>query len=91
MSASSETDTVESTVVLPAHLHARPAGRLAKAAARYQASVELVYEGKVANATGILGVMALGATRGTSITVRAQGADSRQAVDELTELLRGTD
>jgi phosphotransferase system HPr (HPr) family protein len=80
-------DTAEATVVLPAHLHARPAGTLARTAARFLSTIELTHNGKSANPTGILAVMALGATAGTSITIRAHGTDAHHAVTELTKLL----
>ncbi|GAA4447012.1 HPr family phosphocarrier protein [Phytohabitans houttuyneae] len=82
MSASSE-----AAVVLPAHLHARPAGQVVQAAARFQAQVEIEYAGKVANARGVLAVMALGATAGTTVTLRATGPDAAEAVDAVAAVL----
>lgn len=81
-------DTAEATVVLAAHLHARPAGRLARVAARFRSSLQIEYRDKTANATGILAVMSLGATAGTTVTVRAHGEDAPHAVEELAALLR---
>lgn len=82
MSASSE-----AAVVLPAHLHARPAGQVVQVAARFEAQVEIEYAGKVANARGVLGVMALGATAGTTVTLRATGPDAAEAVDAVAAVL----
>jgi phosphotransferase system HPr (HPr) family protein len=99
MSSSSESTTtptttqihegpvVESPVVLPAHLHARPAGRLARAAAGFASAVQLEYAGRRVNPTGVLAVMGLGATAGSTVTVRAQGPDAEQAVATLVEIL----
>jgi phosphocarrier protein HPr len=84
-------DIAETTVVLPTHLHARPAGTLARAAARFDSTIELAYQDKTANPTGILAVMGLGATAGTTITVRAHGTDAETAITELAELLRTID
>ena len=84
-------DTAEATVVLPAHLHARPAGTLAKAAARFQSTIEIAHDGKSANPTGILAILGLGATAGTTITIRAHGTDAQHAVTELTDLLATID
>jgi phosphotransferase system HPr (HPr) family protein len=69
MSASSET-----TVVLPVALHARPAGKVVQAAARFEAQVEIEYRDRVVNARGVLGLMGLGATAGAAVTLRATGA-----------------
>ncbi|GAB2859972.1 HPr family phosphocarrier protein [Lentzea nigeriaca] len=84
-------DTAEADVVLPAHLHARPAGRLAKAAGQLSCRLEISHEGKTVDAAGILAVMGLGATAGTTITVRAHGEGAHAAVTEICELLRTID
>jgi phosphotransferase system HPr (HPr) family protein len=74
-------------VVLPAHLHARPAGRLAQAAARFSSSVELEHAGRTVNPAGILAVMGLGAVAGTTVTIRASGEDADDAAAALAEIL----
>jgi phosphotransferase system HPr (HPr) family protein len=78
-------------VVLPAHLHARPAGQVVQAAARFQADVEIEYDGKVANARGVLAVMALGATAGATVTLRATGPDAAEALDAVAAVLSGAE
>jgi phosphotransferase system HPr (HPr) family protein len=84
-------DVAETDVVLPAHLHARPAGRLAKAAAQLRCRMEISHEGRTVDATGILAVMGLGATAGTTVTVRAHGDGATDAVAEICQLLRTID
>ncbi|WP_309112023.1 HPr family phosphocarrier protein [Saccharothrix sp.] len=93
MPPSSDTSrhTAETEVVLPAHLHARPAGRLARAAARLGCGLEISHEGRTVDATGILAVMGLGATAGTTVTVRAHGDGARDAVAEISRLLSTID
>jgi phosphotransferase system HPr (HPr) family protein len=82
MSASSE-----ATVVLPADLHARPAGALVRAVAGFTSTVEIAAGGKRANARSVLGVMGLNARAGTSVVVSATGADAVDAVAALAALL----
>ncbi|MEU5531793.1 HPr family phosphocarrier protein [Streptomyces sp. NPDC020362] len=77
----------ETAVVLPANLHARPAGRLARAAAGFTSAIQLEYADRTVNPTGVLAVMGLGATAGSTVTVRAEGHDAEQAVSTLTEIL----
>ncbi|HZU58125.1 MAG TPA: HPr family phosphocarrier protein [Actinocrinis sp.] len=77
----------ELAVTLPANLHARPAGKLAQTAARFSSSIRLDYAGKSVNPTGVLAVMSLGATAGTTVTLRAQGEDAEQAVQALAAVL----
>jgi len=77
----------EITIVLPANLHARPAGRLARAAAGFTSAVQLEHAGRTVNPTGVLAVMSLGATAGTTVTVRAEGLDADRAVAALADIL----
>lgn len=90
MSTSSEPTTAtahEAAVVLPANLHARPAGQLARAAAAFTSAIQLEYAGRTVNPTGVLAVMGLGATAGGTVTVRAEGDDAEQAVTALIQIL----
>lgn len=80
-------DSVALTVTLPANLHARPAGKLAQTAARFNSAIRLDYAGKLVNPKGVLAVMSLGATAGTSVTLRAEGDDAEQAVQALADVL----
>lgn len=91
MPASSEpAASVEAPVVLPAHLHARPAGQVVVTAAKFTSTVEIVYGDRTANARGVLALLALGATAGETITVRATGDDARAAVTAVTTALLTT-
>lgn len=87
MPASSETAVVTASVVLPAHLHARPAGKLVTAAAGFRSNIEIMYGDKVVNGRGVLAVLSLGATAGTTVVVRATGPDADEAVAALAALL----
>jgi phosphotransferase system HPr (HPr) family protein len=86
MSESSES-AAETTVTLPADLHARPAGRLAQAAAGFESVIRLEYGGRIINPTGILAVMGLGATAGSTVTIRAEGPDADHAIRALAQVL----
>ncbi|WP_327287702.1 HPr family phosphocarrier protein [Streptomyces sp. NBC_01198] len=91
MSPNSETGAsttrYESTVQLPADLHARPAGRLARAAAGFTSTLRLEHAGRTATPAGVLSVMALGATAGSTVTVSAEGPDALEAVTALAAIL----
>jgi len=76
-----------SQVTLPANLHARPAGRLAQQAARFSSDIRLEYAGRSINPTGVLAVMSLGATLGSTVTIHAQGPDADIAIRTLTTIL----
>jgi phosphocarrier protein HPr len=78
----------EQVVVLPKHLHARPAGQVVQAAARYvDTTVELVADGRTADARSILAVMGLGAVAGSEVRVRAAGADPDGATAAIVAIL----
>jgi phosphotransferase system HPr (HPr) family protein len=92
MSPSSDSPIVcETSVVLPANLHARPAGKLAQAAARFHSTILIEHAGKSVNPAGILAVMGLGATAGATITVRAEGEDAEAAVETLAAVLHAAE
>jgi phosphocarrier protein HPr len=86
VSASSE--TVTRTVALTHDLHARPAGQVAQAAARHDATVELAAGARRANARSVLAVMGLGAVAGTSVDILASGPASLAAADEIATILK---
>jgi phosphocarrier protein HPr len=77
----------EQSVTLTGDLHARPAGSLAIAAAKFTSSIELSAGGSTADAKSVLSVMGIGATSGQVVTVRASGPDADEAVAALTEIL----
>jgi phosphotransferase system HPr (HPr) family protein len=80
-------DTAEVAVELPAHLHARPAGQVVRVAAGFSASVQIGYGARSANARGVLGLLSLGATAGTTVVVRASGPDAQAAADAVAAVL----
>jgi phosphotransferase system HPr (HPr) family protein len=79
----------ERRVTLPPNvpLHARPAGLFAREAAKFESDIEVAANGRRANARSILEVLALGATGGTELTIRASGEDAADAVERLAALI----
>lgn len=68
-------------------LHARAAARFVTMAERFGASVDVVRDGQVVSARSIMGLMMLGAGRGSDIELRAEGWDAKEALDALAELV----
>jgi phosphocarrier protein len=59
-----------------------------KTAARFpNAKIELVKNGKAANAKSILEVLTLGVSKGTTITVKAEGEEADEALRSLVTLI----
>jgi phosphocarrier protein len=68
-------------------LHARAAAKFVALAERYGASVEVVKDGQEVSARSIMGLMMLGAAKGATIELRAQGFEAKEALDALTALV----
>jgi phosphotransferase system HPr (HPr) family protein len=68
-------------------LHARPAAILVQKANQYRSEIFLEKGDDRINAKSIMGVMMLAAAEGTTIRVIANGADEKDAVEQLCRLL----
>ena len=68
-------------------LHARPAAEIVKTAARFKSEITIVRDELEVNGKSIMGVMMLAAEFGSSILVRAEGADADAALDALESLV----
>lgn len=68
-------------------LHARPAAQIVKLSAQFKSEIEIVKDGMAVNGKSIMGVMMLSAECGSTITIRATGADEAQVVDALCTLV----
>ena len=75
------------TIVNQLGLHARPAAKIVKLASGFAAEVEIIKDGMAVNGKSIMGVMMLAAECGSSITLRANGADEAAAVEALVQLV----
>lgn len=70
-------------------LHARPAANFVKTANAFKASVKVFYAGREADAKSILEVLSLGAGKGATISLKADGEDAALAIKALKELAEG--
>ena len=70
-------------------MHARPAAQLVRLASAFQSEVEIAKDGMAINGKSIMGVMMLAAEFGSSIVVRATGADEAEAVEAIAKLIAG--
>lgn len=77
----------EITVQNQVGLHARPATFFIQKANEFTSGIWISKDDRKVNAKSLLGVLSLGVTRGTSITVIADGADEEAAVNELANLV----
>ena len=68
-------------------LHARAAAKFVTLAERYGASVDVVRDGQVVSARSIMGLMMLGAGKGSEVELQGDGWDAKEAVDALAALV----
>lgn len=69
-------------------IHARPAGLLVKLVSGYKSTVMVSKDGKEVDAKRIMGLMGLGATKGTTITVKVDGPDEAEAAKAVEDFLK---
>src|SRR5207302_10180319 len=76
------------TITNKVGLHARPAALFVQTAARFKdTKIEVVKDGTVRDAKSMLGVLTLGVSQGTTITVRAEGPHADEAIAALSDLV----
>jgi len=69
-------------------LHARAAALLVKTANRFVSEITIEKDGLEVNGKSIMGILMLAASKGSKITLKAEGRDSVQAMRTLGELFQ---
>lgn len=69
-------------------IHARPAGLLVKEAKKFASVVLVSREEKSADAKKLMALMGLGAKKGDTVTVSAEGSDEAEAIESLEKFFR---
>ena len=75
------------TIVNRRGLHARAAAKFVTMAERFGASVDVLRDGQVVSARSIMGLMMLGAGIGSTVELRAEGWDAKEALEALSALV----
>jgi phosphocarrier protein HPr len=68
-------------------LHARAAAKLVHTAARFRSDIKIRKGDEEVDGKSILGILLLAAGRGSTIHVRADGVDERDALDAVEKLI----
>ncbi|MDO4562691.1 MAG: HPr family phosphocarrier protein [Clostridia bacterium] len=68
-------------------LHARPVTFFIQKASEFSSSISVSCDDRTVNAKSLLGVLSLGVNRGMTITLKAEGADEKEAVAALADLI----
>lgn len=80
---------VEKTVTIKnkAGLHARPAALFVQVANKFDSDITVAKGKDVVNGKSIMGILMLGAAKGSVVSIKAVGDDAEDAVKELSRLL----
>lgn len=68
-------------------LHARAAAKLVHTAARFKSDIKIRKGDEEVDGKSILGILLLAAGRGSSVKVRVEGVDERDALDAVEKLI----
>jgi phosphocarrier protein len=68
-------------------LHARAAALLVQLVNRFSADVKFSKDGQVVDGRSIIGVLSLGAAKGSKVRVQASGRDAKEMVCAIEELI----
>jgi len=78
----------EITLTNQGGLHARPATFFVHLCSTFQSKIEIALNDKIANAKSLISVMALGAGRGKSIRLIADGCDEELVMEKVTDFFQ---
>jgi phosphocarrier protein HPr len=68
-------------------LHARAAAKVVTLAEKHCSCLSISHDGQTVPACSIMGLMMLGAGKGATVTLEAEGWDAREALDEVAALI----
>jgi len=77
----------EITIINKLGLHARAAAKFVELASSFASEIHLIRDGRKVNGKSIMGVMMLAASRGTTLSIEADGDDEQEAVEALEGLV----
>ena len=75
------------TIVNKLGLHARAASKLVSVASKFESDIQIDKEGYIVNGKSIMGVLMLAAPKGMNLRLIIDGADEKQATEELMDLI----
>ena len=79
--------TKELTIKNEIGLHARPAALFVQTANKFLSDIMIKKAGKTVNAKSIMGVMALGISKGEMIEIIIDGPDEENAISAIEDLI----
>lgn len=68
-------------------LHARPAALFVQLANKFDSRITVIHEKEEVNGKSIMGILMLGAEKGSHIIIEVEGDDAHQAIIELEKIV----
>ena len=68
-------------------LHARASAKFVKLASGFDSEIQVTRDGVTVDARSIMGLLMLGAGKGSEVGVVAEGPDAQEAIDALIDLV----
>ncbi|MFC1589849.1 HPr family phosphocarrier protein [Pseudomonadota bacterium] len=68
-------------------MHARAAAKFVKLASAFESLIEIERNDRRVNGKSIMGVMMLAASKGSQVTIYADGSDEEESLDQLEQLI----
>jgi len=83
----SMTEVSEEVMVVNAlGMHARPAAALVQTTLRFESEVHIHFRGNTVNGKSIMGLLTLGAARGSRLQVTCSGPDAEEAMAAVRQM-----
>lgn len=79
--------TKEIIIINKLGLHARAAAKFVQHASRFSSEIHISRDGRKVNGKSIMGIMMLAASKGTTLTLIAEGEDEVDAMQSLETLI----
>ncbi|MBN2652685.1 MAG: HPr family phosphocarrier protein [Spirochaetales bacterium] len=76
----------ESEILNRAGIHARPATKIVEIANKFKSNIFIEKDGNKINAKSIMGILTLGASYKSKITISIDGEDEQEAAEEIFSL-----
>ncbi len=83
----SMTEVTEEVMVVNAlGMHARPAAALVQTTLRFESDVHINFRGNTVNGKSIMGLLTLGAARGSRLSITCSGPDAEEAMTAVRQM-----
>jgi phosphocarrier protein HPr len=76
------------TIINKLGLHARAAAKFVTLASQFESMIQVARNGQQVNGKSIMGVMMLAASKGTTLTISADGPDEDVALAQIEALIQ---